>query len=271
MLFDTHTHIYLSEKKPEKEVIKDVENDANLTHIVTIGTDLKSSTHNLELAKDYSFILAAVSIHPCYIEKYIWKIEESLNELEKMILQWKVVAIGEIGLDYYRLPPRLTETRLTSQEIQRYQKEFFISQIRLAKKYNLPIIIHNREAKEDILNILKSEDCTNFVVHCYSEDIEYAKKLIDFSPNCKISFSGTVTFKSAPNLQETAANIPLKNILIETDCPYLSPVPERGTENYPTKVKYVLQKIQELRKESLQEIEDTIYQNSLDFFWITNL
>lgn len=265
-LFDTHTHIYLSEKKTETEVIRDIETDENLTHITTIGTDLKSSAHNLELAKNHPFILAAISIHPCYIEEYIWNMEASIQQLEEMILQWNVVAIGEIGLDYYRLPPRLQETQLTAEEIQAHQKKFFIAQIRLAKKYNLPIIIHNREAKEDVFEILKAENCTNFVVHCYSEDLEYAQKLIEFSPNCKISFSGTVTFKSAPNLQEAAANIPLKNILIETDCPYLSPVPERGTENYPSKVKYVLQKIQELRSESPEEIEEIIYQNSLSFF-----
>lgn len=266
MLFDTHTHIYLSEKKSEKEIIEDIENDSILSHIVTIGTDLKSSAHNLELSKNYPFILAAISIHPCYIEEYIWNMEASIQQLEDMILQWTIVAIGEIGLDYYRLPPRLQDTPLTAEEIQTYQKRFFIAQIRLAKKYSLPIIIHNREAKDDVLEILQNEDCKDFVIHCYSEDLEYAQRLIAFSPNCKISFSGTVTFKSAPNLQETAANIPLWNILIETDCPYLSPVPERWTENYPSKVKYVLRKIQELRNEWAQEIEETIYQNSLNFF-----
>lgn len=266
MLFDTHTHIYLSEQKSEQEVISDIQKDPNLSHIVTIGTDLETSAHNLELSKKYPFILSAISIHPCYIEEYVGKLDETISTLEHMITSWNIVAIWEIGLDYYRLPPRLTDTQLTADEIKRYQKEFFIAQIRLAKKYNLPIIIHDREAKDDVFDILVQENCTDFVFHCYSEDLEYAKKLIDFSPNCMVSFSGTVTFKSAPNLQETAANIPLKNMLIETDCPYLSPVPERGTENYPSKVKYVLQKIQELRNEPPQEIEEILYQNSLNFF-----
>lgn len=267
-LFDTHTHIYLSEKKTEEEVIFDVQNDPNLNYITTIGTDLSSSAHNLELHKKYPCILPAVSIHPCYIEQYIWKLEETMQMLEKMIESGRVVAIGECWLDYYRLPPKLEWTKYSVLELKKYQKEFFIAQIRLAKKYHLPIIIHNREAKDDIFEILESEGCTNFVVHCYSENIEYAKKLIAFAPDCKISFSGTVTFKNAPNLQETAQRIPLKNILIETDCPYLTPVPERGTENYPSKVKYVLRKIQELRSEWAHEIEKTIYQNSLDFFGI---
>jgi TatD DNase family protein len=291
MLFDTHTHIYLSKEKTELEVIRSIEADQDLSHIVTIGTDLVTSQHNLELTQEFPFILAAISIHPCYVQQYIGKLDESMWVLESMIqstnrycwiplpmgeARWghkdqvwnKVVAVGEIGLDYYRLPPRLTTCppELDLGSLKALQKSFFIAQIRLAKKYNLPIIIHDREAKEDVFEILKSEDCKNFVFHCYSEDLEYAKRLLEFSPDCMISFSGTVTFKSAPNLQETAKNIPLKNILIETDCPYLAPVPERGTENYPSKVKYVLKKIQDLRTESPQEIEDTIYQNSLRFF-----
>jgi TatD DNase family protein len=100
-------------------------------------------------------------------------------------------------------------------------------QIQIAKKYNLPLIIHNRESKEDILTILKEEDFKNFVFHCYTEDIKYAQKLLDFSPNCKLSFSGIITFKNAILVQETAKYIPLKNIMIETDSPYLSPAPER--------------------------------------------
>lgn len=100
-------------------------------------------------------------------------------------------------------------------------------QISLAKKYQLPIIIHNREAREDVLHILKETECTDFVFHCYSEDIVFARKVLDFAPESFMSFSGILTFNNAKNIQETAANIPIKNILIETDCPYLSPQPER--------------------------------------------
>ena len=107
------------------------------------------------------------------------------------------------------------------------QKIFFKAQIELAKTYNLPIIIHNRDSREDVLSILKETDFKNFIFHCYSEDLEYANKLIAFAPDCKISFSGIVTFKNATDIQDSAANIPLKNIIIETDSPYLAPEPHR--------------------------------------------
>lgn len=270
MLFDTHTHIYLSKEKTEQEIVQDIIHDSELSYITSIWIDIPSSLHNLELHHQFPFILPTVWIHPCYVQDYIWKIDETIHELETMILWGNIVAIWEIWLDYYRLPPRLTNCHpeLDSGSLKDLQKQFFISQISLAQKYNLPIIIHNREAKEDVLEILKQTNCKNFVFHCYSENLEFAKKVLEFAPNSYISFSGIVTFNSARELQETASAIPLKNILIETDCPYLSPAPHRGEENHPHKVKFVLQKIQDLRTESPQEIEDIIYQNSLSFFHI---
>jgi len=149
------------------------------------------------------------------------------------------------------------------------QKLFFKAQIELAKKYNLPVIIHNRESKDDVLEILQETNFKNFIFHCYSENLEYAQKLLEFSPNCKISFSGIVTFKNALDIQKTAKNIPLKNILVETDSPYLTPTPLRWKEeNEPSYTKYVLEKIIELREESPEEIKKTIFENSLEMFWI---
>jgi TatD DNase family protein len=116
---------------------------------------------------------------------------------------------------------------MSTDEEKQLQQLFFIKHIHLAKKYNLPLIIHNREAAVDILRILQEESFTNFVMHCFCEDLDFARKCIDFAPECKISFSGIVTFNSAENIQEAAANIPLKNIIIETDSPYLTPTPHR--------------------------------------------
>jgi TatD DNase family protein len=149
------------------------------------------------------------------------------------------------------------------------QKIFFKAQIELAKKYNLPIIIHNREAKDDVFEVLVETNFKNFIFHCYSEDLEYAKKLLEFAPESMISFSGIVTFKNAKEVQETAKNIPLKNILVETDSPYLTPTPFRGKEeNEPAFTKYVLEKIIELREESAKEIEKQVFENSKNIFKI---
>ena len=126
------------------------------------------------------------------------------------------------------------------------QKIFFVAQINLAKKYDLPVIIHNRETSEDILEILKETNYKNFIFHCYSENLDYAKKLLEFAPKCKISFSGIVTFKNAKEIQETVKNIPLESILIETDAPYLTPHPFRGTRNEPYYTTHVCKKLAQI-------------------------
>lgn len=270
MLFDAHCHPYLSEKQSEKEVLESIKNSSFPNLILCVGTKIETSQKCKEISKNYDFAFASVGIHPCETLEYVWQEEERINELEIMLENdKKIVAIGECWLDYYRLPPRI-ESKFEKQKIIDIQKTFFRLQIQLAHKYNLPLIIHNREAKEDILKILQEENFKNFVFHCYTEDREYAKKLLDFSPQCMISFSGILTFKNALWIQETAKHIPLKNILIETDSPYLSPAPERGAENHPQKVKFVLDKIKELRNENNELIEETIYQNSLDFFCLSH-
>jgi TatD DNase family protein len=268
MLFDTHAHPYLSEKLNEKEILESIKNSKIPNYIVSVGTKQETSQKCIEITKKYDFAFASIWIHPCETLELIWQEKQVQKQLEIMLQNnSKIVAIGECWLDYYRLPPRI-ESKLKIEEIKQIQANFFKMQIQIAKKYNLPLIIHNRESKEDILTILKEEDFKNFVFHCYTEDIKYAQKLLDFSPNCKLSFSGIITFKNAILVQETAKYIPLKNIMIETDSPYLSPAPERWQENSPQKVKFVLEKIQELRKEENDLIENTIYQNSLDFFGI---
>ena len=209
-LFDTHSHIYLSKEKTESDIIVDIENDVNLKYIASIGTTLETSKHNIELSKKYPFIIPTIWIHPCHVEDYYEKREETFLLLESLLQESKVYAIGECGLDYYRLPPRLSDTRLEINKLKEIQKIFFIKQIHLAKKYSLPIIIHNRESREDILKILIETNCKNFVFHCYSEDYDFAKRLFNFAPNAMISFSGIVTFNNAKVVQETAKKIPLK-------------------------------------------------------------
>ncbi len=267
MLFDTHCHTYLSKEKSELDILDKIKENKNL-YITNIWVDLETSQHCIDISSKYDFAYATVWVHPCDIHKYP-DIDNFIKKLEILTKNKKVVAIWECGLDYYRIPPRL-ECNMEIESIKSLQKEFFIAQINLAKKLNLPLVIHNREAWDDIFEILQKTDFKNFIMHCYSEDLEYAQKLLDFAPNCMISFSWILTFNSAKNVQETASKIPLKNILIETDSPYLAPTPFRGQENYPYQVEKVFEKLCSLRSENKEEIQKVVWENSLRVFGINH-
>ena len=278
MLYDTHCHPNLAKNKNWEQIINNFleENPEGFLNI--IWTDLEKSKQAVDLSKKFDRTFSSIWIHPCDI--YDLDLEKSILKLENLYLKnkEKIIAIWEIWLDYYWLKaendPKIAKYDKNHQEKiinlkKKLQKIFFKAQIELAKKYNLPIIIHNREAKDDVLEILKQTNFKNFIFHCYSENLEYAKKLLEFSPKCKISFSGIVTFKNALEIQETAQNIPLQNILVETDSPYLTPTPFRGKEeNEPAFTKYVLEKIIELRNKKKEEIKKQIFKNSLKTFWI---
>jgi len=256
MLYDTHCHPNLAKNKNKTEIINNFLEKNPEGFLNIIGTDLEKSKNVIELSKKNNRTFCSIWIHPCDV--YWLDLEKTINSLEKLYLEnkEKIVAIWECGLDYYWEKDKKEE-----------QKMFFKAQIELAKKYNLPIIVHNRDSKDDVLDILKETNFKNFIFHCYSENLEYAKKLLELSPNCKISFSGIVTFKNAKEIQETAQNIPLKSILVETDSPYLTPTPYRWKEeNEPAFTKYVLKKIIELREEDSEIIEKQIFDNSLEIF-----
>ena len=255
MLYDTHCHPNLAKNKSSEKIINNFLEENPEGFLNVIWTDLEKSKQVIELTNKFDKVYCSVWIHP---DVYELDLGKTINSLEKLYLENKnkIVAIWECWLDYYWEKEKIEE-----------QKLFFKAQIELAKKYNLPVIIHNRESKDDVLEILKETNFKNFIFHCYSENLEYAQKLLDFSPDCKISFSGIVTFKNAKEIQETAKNIPLKNILVETDSPYLTPTPFRWKEeNEPIFTKYVLDKIIELREESSEKIKKTIFENSLKIF-----
>lgn len=276
-IIDTHCHPYLNKSKNLENIFHNFfENEWE--KMIIIGTDLKNSLEWLEISKQNKNIFCTIWIHPCDI--WDLNLDETIKNLENIFLKnkEKIVAIWEIWLDYYRIfkdSEKYFEQNLIKDkekyilEKKSLQKIFFKEQINLAKKLNLPIVIHNRESKNDIFEILKEMDFKNFVFHCYSEDFEFAKKILDFSPKAKISFSWIVTFKNAYDVRETAAKIPLKNILAETDSPFLTPVPFRWKEeNEPIFTKYVVEEIAKLRWENLEKISENIFQNSLDFFKI---
>lgn len=260
MFIDTHSHPYLSKKKQESEILKNFQ-EAWWKYLVSIGTNLETSKKSLELSKNYEFIFATVWIHPTDVLDSQNSLKQDIQELENLIINnWKkIVWIWETWLDYHWVSDN---PEILCQQKEK-QKKYFLAHIQLAEKYNLPIIIHNRNSWTDILEILQETQFQNFIIHCFSEDLDFANKCLKISPNAMMSFSGIVTFKNAQKIAETAANIPLENIIIETDSPFLTPDPYRGKqENEPAYTQFVLEKIIELRKESKEEITQTILKNS---------
>jgi len=268
MLYDTHCHPYLSKEKSQKETLERFFCGTD-RYLNSIAVDISSSFQSIHLAQEYNWVFASIWIHPTSTQEYIGRQERVIQILSELYEKYQddIIAIGESGLDYYWLKKISQEHNISREDFRQIQKDFFIAQIRLAQKLKLPLIIHNREASKDIFEILKTENFTNFVFHCYSEDLKFAQKLIEFAPECKLWFGWVITFKNATEVQKKAINIPLKNIIIETDAPYLTPVPYRWKEeNEPLYCQYVLEKIIELRSESPEEIMKTIFENSVEFF-----
>lgn len=276
-IIDTHCHPYLNKIKKSDEIINNFfswEWEA----MIVIWTNIKSNKKVLELVKKNPRIYATLWIHPCDI--WWLEINDTIKNLEKTYLEnkEKIVAIWECWLDYYWIYKDLENNNLSEEENEKIilkqkkdQELFFREQIKLAKKYYLPFIIHNRNSKDDVLKILKDEGYKNFIFHCYSEDLYYANEILEFAPESYLSFSWIVTFNNAKDIQETARNIPIKNILAETDSPYLTPVPFRWKEeNEPIFTKYVIEKIAELRWEKDEIIYEEIFKNSLRVFKIDN-
>ncbi len=216
MFTDTHCHLFKEYYFDIDEVIKRAE-DNNVTKIITCGCDYKSNLETIEIVSKYPNVYGAIGIHPTEINA----INETINLIEKHILDEKIIAIGEIGLDYHY-------EKFNKKE----QISVFNKMLKLAEKYNKPVIIHSRDANSDTFNILKQYKLKG-VIHSFSGDLELAKKYIDLG--YFIGINGIVTFKNA-NLIKIVKELPIQKILIETDSPYLSPVPFRGEKNEPKNV-----------------------------------
>lgn len=267
-MYDTHCHPYLARAKTQEEILERFF-DWWWVYLNSIWCDLESSKTSIYLAQKYSWVFATIGIHPTHVLEYKEQLEETVFQLESLYYDNSkhIVWIWETWLDYYWLKKLSEDSGLCEEEIKNIQQDYFKAQIQLARRLELPLVIHNREASEDIFEILESSWFQNFVFHCFSEDLDFALKLIKFAPNCKLWFWGVVTFKNALKTQEAVKYIPLKNIIIETDSPYLTPTPHRGKqENEPLYTKYVLDKIIEFQGESAQEIQEAIFDNSVEMF-----
>jgi TatD DNase family protein len=257
MLIDSHCHIDDARFYADREVMMTRARAAGVEHFVTIGCDLETSRAAAVLAHEHPFISATVGVHPHEVKL----IQEGwYDELRSLARRDRVVAYGEIGLDYhYDHSPR---------DVQRIR---FREQIQLARELKLPIVIHTREAQEDTITILKEEKASELggVFHCFSGDAWLAKDALDLG--FYLSFSGVVTFQNAVMLREIVKTVPLDRILVETDSPYLTPAPHRGKRNEPAYVRQVAEKIAEVQGISVQEIEEATTQNTKRLFRIKNL
>jgi TatD DNase family protein len=254
MLFDTHAHLNDEQFAEDLPEVIERAQAAGVTTMVVVGFDRPTIQRAMELTEQYEFIYACVGWHPV---DAIDMTEADLQWIEELASHPKVVALGEMGLDYHwdKSPKEI-------------QQEVFRKQIRLAKKVKLPIVIHNREATADIVTILKEEGAEEVggIMHCFSGSPEVAKECIKM--NFYISLGGPVTFKNAKKPKEVAAEVPLDRLLIETDCPYLAPHPYRGKRNEPGYVKLVAEQIAEIKGLTFAEIATITTQNAKKLFAI---
>lgn len=250
-MIDSHAH--LDEERFDEdrdEFIKSLKENA-ISYVINPSSDMETSRRVVELSNKYENIFAAVGIHPHDAEGFK---EEDLVELRELSKDERVVAIGEIGLDYYY-----------DNSPREIQKEVFRKQLQLAYELDLPVIIHTRDAMGDTYDILKEfEGRVRGVMHCYTGSIEMAEKFIKMG--FYISIAGPVTFKNAVNVREMAKQIPLERLLIETDSPYLAPVPNRGKRNDPTNVRYVADMLANLKEIQIDKIIEHSRENTVELF-----
>ena len=254
MFIDTHVHLNADQYEEDVDEVIARAVDAGVTKMIVVGFDRKTITKAMALTNSYSFIYAVVGWHPV---DAIDCTEEDLKWIESLAAHPKVVGIGETGLDYH--------WEKSPKDI---QQALFRKQIQLAKKVNLPIIIHNREATADVVRILREEDAKKAggIMHCFGGSVETAKECIDM--NFMISLGGPVTFKNAKTPKEVAKEIPLSKLLIETDAPYLAPHPYRGKRNEPVYVTLVAEEIAKLKEISVEEVAVATTENALKIFSI---
>lgn len=238
-IFDAHAH-YDDEQFNEdrQSIIKEL-NENGIEGVLNCGASLEGSRASVELANKYDFFYAAVGIHPEYADKLK---EETINELRQLASSNKVKAIGEIGLDYYyeENPER---------EI---QKKAFIMQMELARELKLPVIIHDRDAHKDTLDIISQFPEVVGEIHCFSGSVEFARECLKLG--YYIGFTGVVTFKNAKKVIEVVKEVPVDRILVETDCPYMSPVPFRGKRNRSEYVAHIINEIAEIKGMESEEL-----------------
>lgn len=247
MIFDSHAHYDDdSFNEDREEVLKQLEENG-IVGVLNCGASLEGARASLKLAMENNIFYAAVGIHPENADELT---EEAYEEIKTMASNPKVRAIGEIGLDYYweENPPKDV------------QKAVFRKQMELARELNLPVIIHDREAHKDTLDIIKEFPEVTGVLHCFSGSVEFARECLKLG--YYVGFTGVVTFKNAKKALEVVKEVPLDRLLVETDCPYMAPTPYRGKRNRSEYIKYIIDKISEIKGIPAHELENITINNT---------
>lgn len=256
MIIDSHCHLHDEKFSSDLNEILNTARQAGITHFIDIGCDLTTSQNAFKISNMHEDVFFSAGFHP-HEAKFCT--EKSLEDLKNLAHEKKCVAIGECGLDYFY-----------NHSDKESQQKAFIAQIELAYNLKLPLIIHLRDAYDDCISILNNykKNEQKFVIHCFSGTLKQAQKFIDM--NAYISLSGIITFKNPQELIFVAQSIPLTNLIIETDAPYLAPHPFRGKRNEPSFITQTLDKIISVRSENKEEIIKQIYKNTLKLFNLKN-
>ena len=252
MIFDSHAHYDDEAFDEDREDLLGALKESGIGKVVNVGASMNTSRTSIELAKKYDYIYASIGVHPSETEELT---EEKSDELKGYSKLDKVVAIGEIGLDYYYPTPDRD-----------LQKKWFYKQLDLAVETKLPVIIHSREAAKETMDILKEYQgrITKGVIHCYSYGVEMAKEFVNMG--YYIGIGGVLTFNNAKKLKEVAKEIPIDKIVLETDCPYLSPVPNRGKRNSSINLEYVVKELAVIKGISEDEVKEITYNNAMKLY-----
>jgi len=254
MFIDTHAHLFYQNFENDVDEVIERAKNSGVDYIIVPGTDIPTSQKAIELVEKYDFIYAAVGVHPH--DSKDWN-DTFIPRLEELAKNKKVVAIGEIGLDYYYdFSPR--EKQIVA----------FEQQIKLALKFNLPIIVHNRDANDDVMAIIRKHknDGLRAQFHCFAGSVEDARELVEM--HHYISFPGNVTFKKMDSIRNVVSRIAVENLLLETDCPFMTPVPHRGKRNEPALINLVAEKIAEIHNLSIEDVGRTTSYNAHKLFGI---
>lgn len=249
-MIDTHSHINFDEYKENFDFLLDEVRQEDVEKVIIPGVEPSTFDEIIALSEKYEMLYCAIGVHPSEFETYNQDVEKRIYELCN---NKKVIAIGEVGLDYHYCPETKDE-----------QKDILRKQLKIAQELNLPVLIHDREAHQDCFDIVSEFDLKSVVFHCFSGDKDFAFKCVE--KGYYIAIGGVVTFKNAKDLKEVARNIPLENLLLETDAPYLTPVPYRGKRNSPKYLKYIAQEIADLRGISFEEVKEVTTQNAKRIF-----
>lgn len=251
MIFDTHAHYDDEQFNEDRVELLNSMEEQGVGTIINVSATYNSCRKVIALAKEYPFVYAAVGIHPDEVGSLN---EETFAQMKELFKEEKMVAVGEIGLDYY-----------WDNEPREVQKKWFIRQLELARELDLPVLIHSREAAADTMEIMKEHaKGLSGVIHCYSYSKEMAQEYIKMG--FYIGVGGVVTFKNAKKLKEVVENIPLTSIVLETDCPYMAPEPNRGKRNNSAYIRYVAEKIAELKGITYEEVVEQTEKNARDMY-----